>query len=169
MARTAAKDLSTYTHEGDFTWREAVASGRSVGVLAVLPCREMLHPKGYSRDISNSSSLTYITVQYDKEYILEFIHKKIVLALGFMEGENFNEGGFDKFIEEQKQYSLAENKRDSEQKMNRTAQELATLYGNTPQYWLTTLKQSAANFEPTLGDAPVTAKSANGREKVKVA
>lgn len=165
MPRTAAKDLSTYTHAGDFTWREAVDSGRALGVLAVLPCEEMLYPAGFNRDIPNSASASYITVNYDKEYIFEYLHKKIVLGLGFMRGENFNQEGYDRFHEEQKQYSLAENKRDSELEMIRLSQELAAKFGKDSTYWLSTLRSSADSLE----SEKETSKDINGKQKVKVA
>lgn len=160
----AVKDLSNYTHAGNYTWKEAIDAGRGVGVQAVALSPEMLSPEGVERDISNSNSQTYITVHYDKEFLHEYLHKKFILAVGFMRHDEFNREGFMRFMEEQIEYSLAESKRNAEADIYRMAAELATTWGNTTEHWLETLKNGIAQKEKEKNPTP----DANGsRAKVK--
>ncbi len=160
----AVKDLSTYTHVGNYNWKEAIAEGRGVGVQAVALSPEMLLPEGIERDISNSNSQTYVTVHYDKDFLHEYLHKKFILAVGFMRHDEFNEEGFDRFMQEQKEYSRAESKRNAEADIIRMAAELAGQWGNTTEYWLETLKNGIAQKEQEKSPTP----GANGsRAKVK--
>lgn len=165
MARTAAKDLSTYTHTGNLTWQDAVKSGKAVGVVAVLPCEEMLSPQGYSKDIPNSATMTYITVTYDKNYVLEYLHKKVVLGLGFMRNNTLDSDSFKQFIDEQVEYSRSESKRNSEADMIREAENLSIKYGHSTDYWLSILKKAALEVEP----AKESVAADNGKVKVKAA
>lgn len=165
MARTASKDLSTYTHTGNFTWQEAVKNGKSVGIVAVTPCEEMLSPQGYSKDIPNSANSTYITVTYDKNYVFEFLHKKAVLGLGFMRNNVLDSDSFMQFVEEQLEYSRSESKRKGEADMIREAEGLAAKFGHDADYWLTILKKAVE--QPAQIKEAVTAD--NHKVKAKVA
>lgn len=136
------KNIENYQHVGNFTWREAIVQGKAVGVLTVSPHPDMLTAKGYKKDISNAASQTYVTVSFDEDYVLEFLHRKIVLGLNFMEGEKLDREQYLKLIDKQINYSLAESTRESDAKLIKDAQDMSDRYGNTLEYWLETLKNA---------------------------
>jgi hypothetical protein len=179
MPRPSVKDISNFTYEGTFTWKEALDSGRGLGIFGVMPCREMLTPEGYERETVYSSTQSYIKVVYDKEYIHEFLHRKLIAPIGFMDGENFNKEGFFRFMNEQVEYSLLESKRTSESDMVRYAQELRNKFGKTTEYWLSTLRSAASNKQEeedntatdkqteAVPEKELATAGANGRGKAK--
>jgi hypothetical protein len=165
----AIKDYEHLQHKGTYNWREAVNEGKGLGILTVSPCQEMLSPEGYKKEIGNKNTGTYITAIYDESFIRDFIHKKIVVALGFMDNDGLKSDEFIEFMSKQLDYSSQESKRISESKLIKDAQELAKNYGHDVDHWLNTLRQGLAtnsNNQKSSDSKP----SANGvtKEKAKV-
>lgn len=165
----ATKDYDHLQHEGTYNWRDAVNQGKGLGVLTVSPCQEMLNPEGYKKEIGNKNTGTYITAIYDESFIRDFIHKKIVAALGFMDNDGFKTDEFMEYMANQEEYSSEESKRGSEGKLIKVAQDLAKNCGHSVNHWLKVLKGGLVttnNNQKSSDSKP----SANGvaKEKAKV-
>ena len=158
------KNIENYQHVGNFTWREAIEQGKAVGVLTVSPHPDMLTAKGYKKDISNAASLTYITVSFDEDYVLEFQHRKIILGLGFMKDNKLDKEQYSKLIDKQIAYSLAESSRESDATLLQDAKNASARYGQTVEHWLETYRNAANKISTEKA-----ANSSNNKAKDKVA
>lgn len=164
MAKPVNQNLEGYTHEGDFTWQEAVKSSKASGVVAVSPCQEMLSPQGYRKHITNKGTNTYITVSYDKDYVFEYFHKKEMISLGFMPNNVLDTDNFMQYIQERLEYSRSESKRKSEAELIREAETLAIRWGHNTDYWLAILKKALE--QPTQTKEAIPADNHKTRTKV---
>lgn len=173
MPRSSTKSIEGYAFEGKYAWKDALKDSKGLGVLTTFPCEEMISEDGFTKTIGHSASQTYIEVVFDKEFVHEFLHRRIVLAMGFMRGDTFNVDGFNRFMAEQVTYSLEENKRNGEAEMIRIATELVTTCGKDFDFWHSVLKEKAASEESansanqTQEDRSLVS-AANGKTKAKV-
>lgn len=159
------KNIENYQHVGNYTWREAIAQGKAVGVLTVNPHPDMLTAKGHEKDISSAASKTYITVLYDEDYVLDYWHRKIILGLDFMQGNDLDINQYSKLNDKLIAYSRAEKSREADATLLQDAKDASAKYGQTIDYWLETYRTAAAK----VSTEKVVSNSSNNKVKEKVA
>lgn len=157
------KNIENYQHVGNYTWREAIEQGKAVGILTTNPHPEMLTAKGHKKDISNAATKTYITVSYDEDYILDFMHRRLVVGLNFMQGETLDENQYRKLFDKQINYSRTEKSRESDAQLLKDALDMSNRHGGTIEYWL----EAARNAHKV--NTEKAANSSNNKAKEKVA
>ena len=162
------KNIENYQHVGDYDWREAVALGKA-GILTVNPHPYMLTPRGHQKDISNAASQTYIKVSFDEDYVLDFWHRKIILGLEFMQGNDLDISQYSKLNDKLIAYSRKEKSREKDAELLRDAKNASDKYGQTIDYWLDTYRNAASvNAEKAANSTEKTANSSNNKAKEKV-
>lgn len=156
------KNIENYQHVGNYTWREAIEQGKGVGVLTTNPHPEMLTAKGHKKDISSAPTKTYITVSYDEDYVLDFMHRRLAVGLDFMQGEKLDEEQYRKLFDKQINYSRTEKSRESEATLLKDAIEMSERHGGTIQYWIEAARNAAT------ASTEKAANSSNNKVKEKV-
>lgn len=164
------KNIENYQHVGNYTWREAIEQGKGVGVLTTNPHPEMLTAKGHKKDISSAATKTYITVSYDEDYILDFMHRRLVVGLDFMQGEKLDEAQYRKLFDKQILYSRTEKSREKDAELLQDAKNASDKYGKSVDFWLDTYRTAAqAEVEKAANSNEKTANNSNNKAKEKVA
>lgn len=164
------KNIENYQHVGNYTWQEAIKQGKGVGVLTTNPHAEMLTAKGHKKDISSAATKTYITVTYDEDYILDFIHRRIILGLNFMQGNELDINQYSKLSDKVIAYSNAEKTRESHAQLLKDALDMSERHGGTIEYWIEAAKNAAvANTEKAANSTEKAANSSNNKSREKVA
>ena len=108
-------------------------------------------------------------MSFDEDYVLDFWHRKIILGLEFMQGNDLDISQYSKLNDKLIAYSRKEKSREKDAELLRDAKNASDKYGQTIDYWLDTYRNAASvNAEKAANSTEKTANSSNNKAKEKV-
>lgn len=139
---------------GTFNWQDVgELDPQPVGVRLSRLDKNMWSKSGYKSEKEEPKYGRKYTLVYDKQYVLDFIHSRVLVPLGISQDGEFNEELFQEIFDAAKEYSLAEEERQAEKELLRMATPLMLEKGWSKEKAIKVVQKQKEALEKVLREA----------------
>jgi len=142
-----ARPKKHYTDLPKLHWKDLSSSSWVPGLLTIKPHAEMMGDGGAIRYITNEKENIRQPVILDKEYVLDYFHRRLVVNMGFYQDGILEKDILKAFMLEILKYSKQKAVEHEDGLLRKDAAGLAARYpGKTEEEWYQSLRKDAKKY-----------------------